>query len=196
VAGAPGAAPGLPEALAGFHRAHPGIRVALRHAAADEAADLVRRGSADLAVAAVADAPGIEATPLRADPLLLLVPPGDPLDGATGVDVWTLRDRPFVLAEPGTALRDTVVAACEAAGFGPVPLFEVGDPETVRVLVAAGLGVALVPAAWRAGAPAASLAPPVPVHEPALLARPDQTTPAAALLHAHLRHALGSAPIR
>jgi DNA-binding transcriptional LysR family regulator len=186
-----GDAPGLPAALASFHASHPGIRVALRHGGADDVADLVRRGTADLGVAAVEDPPGIEATPLRPDPLLALVPAGAPLDGATRVDVWALRERPFVLAEPGTALRRTVAAACEAAGFGPVPLFEVGDPETVRVLVAAGLGVALVPAGWRAGAPAASLAPPVPVHEPALLARPDGATPAAVLLHAHLRTALG-----
>ena len=42
---------GLPEALAAFHRAQPGIRVALRHGAAGEVVDLVRRGWADLGVA-------------------------------------------------------------------------------------------------------------------------------------------------
>jgi DNA-binding transcriptional LysR family regulator len=192
VAAAAGDAPGLPAALASFHASHPGIRVALRLAAPDEVADLVRRGTADLGLAAVTGDPlGVEVAPLRAEPLLLLVPPGDALEGATGVDVWELRERPFVLAEPGSALRATVAALCEAAGFGPVPLFEAGDPETVRVLVASGLGVALVPASWRAGAPAASLAPPVPVHEPALLSRPDGGTPAAALLHRHLRERLG-----
>jgi len=192
VAAATGDAAGLPAALASFHAAHPGIRVALRLAPGDDVADLVRRGTADLGIAATdGDAAGVDTAPLRPEPLLLLVPPGDPLEGATGVDVWTLRDRPFVLAEPGTALRTTVARLCETAGFGPVPLLEAGDPETVRVLVAAGLGVALVPASWRAGAPAASLAPPVPVHEPALLSRPDGGTPAAALLHRHLREHLG-----
>ena len=84
-----------------------------------------------------------------------------------------------------------MTAACEAAGFGPVPLFEVGDPATVRVLVRAGLGVALVPASWTGAQDVtAPLAPPVPRHEPQLLARPDGLTPAAALLHRHLRVAL------
>ena len=192
LAAATGDAPGLPAALAAFHAAHPGIRVALRLAGADDVADLVRRGTADLGVAAIlGDVPGVDAAPLRADPLVVLLGPGDPLAGTEGVDAWALRERPFVLAEPGTALRATVAAVCEAAGFGPVPLVEAGDPETVRVLVAAGLGVALVPASWRADAPSATLAPPVPVHEPALLSRPDGGTPAAALLHAHLREALG-----
>jgi DNA-binding transcriptional LysR family regulator len=59
-----------------------------------------------------------------------------------------VRGRPFILAEPGTALRAGVVAATQAAGFSPLPLFEVGDPATVRFLVRAGLGIAVVPASW------------------------------------------------
>jgi DNA-binding transcriptional LysR family regulator len=111
------------------------------------------------------------------------------------VDLWALRSRAFVLGEPGTALRETVAAACEAAGFGPVPLFEVGDPATVRVLVAAGLGVAVVPAGWAAGPEAiavARLAPPVPELAPVLLARDGALPPAADRLHAHLRERLGA----
>ena len=59
-----------------------------------------------------------------------------------------LRGRTFVLAEPGTALRELVMAACQAAGFSPVPLLEVGDPWTTRQLVSAGLGIGLVPLSW------------------------------------------------
>jgi DNA-binding transcriptional LysR family regulator len=195
VAAATGDAPGLAAALAEFHRAHPGIRIALRHAGAAEVLEAVRRGSADLGVAAPPDgaaSAGIEAAPLARSELVVLVPPDDPLAGVSGVALWALRERPFVLGEPGTALRATVAAACEAAGFGPVPLLEAGDPETVRVLVAAGLGVALVPAPWAAGAVAsATLAPPVPVHEPQLLSRPDALTPAGALLFSALRARLG-----
>jgi DNA-binding transcriptional LysR family regulator len=161
--------------------------------------DLVRRGTADLGVAALAEGAataGVEAAPLRAEPLVALLASGDPLAGAGEVELWALRERPFILGEPGTALRELVAAACEAAGFGPVPLFEVGDPATVRVLVAAGLGVALVPASWTTDAPAAGVATaalrdPVPSHEPRLLARGEGLSPAAALLHGHLRSALG-----
>lgn len=171
----------LPEALVGFHRAHPGIRVALRHGSAREVAELVATGSADLAVAAVEGGETLSDGPLRA-----VLPPGDELAGADGVALWDLRDRPFILAERGTALRDTVFAACESAGFGPVPPFEVGDPRTVRLLVSAGLGVALVPASWLAEEEGpevgvAVLADPVPRHRVALVAAAD-LPPAAALL--------------
>ena len=176
-------APRLPEALVGFHRAHPGIRVALRHGSAREVADSVATGSADLAVAALGAAEG---DTLADEPLRVALPPGDPLAAAGEVPLWELRDRPFILAERGTALRATVAAACEAAGFGPVPPFEVSDPRTIRVLVAAGLGVALVPGTWLMadGAPevaAVSLAGDGPRHRVALLAAAD-VPPAAALL--------------
>jgi DNA-binding transcriptional LysR family regulator len=41
-----------------------------------------------------------------------------------------------------------VMTACQAAGFSPVPLLEVGDPWTPRQLVSAGLGIGLVPLSW------------------------------------------------
>ena len=59
-----------------------------------------------------------------------------------------LRGRPFILAEPGTALRETVVNLTQEAGFSPLPLFEVADPQTVRFLVRANLGIAILPASW------------------------------------------------
>jgi DNA-binding transcriptional LysR family regulator len=172
-------APSLPEALVGFHQAHPGIRVALRHGSAREVTDAVATGSADLAVAALGD--GAEGDTLSDEPLRVALPPGDPLAAGGEVALWDLRDRPFILAERGTALRATVVAACEAAGFAPVPPFEVSDPHTIRVLVGAGLGVAVVPASWAADATAGLLADPAPRHRVALLAAAE-LPPAAALM--------------
>ena len=133
--------------------------------------------------------------------------PDDPLGAAGEVTTWDLRGRPFILAEPGSGLRASVAAACEAAGFSPVPLFEVGDPAVVRYLAHVGLGVSVVPASWlRApGALAAAPAPAVaaarlaaasdatapPRHRVVLLAAAAGAAPAAELLHARLLDALG-----
>jgi DNA-binding transcriptional LysR family regulator len=143
-------APRLPEALAEFHTEHPGIQVALRQGSAQEVVDLVRRGAVDVAVLALAGEPppGVDAEPLADEPLRAAVALDDPLAGAAQVDVRELQGRPFILAEPGSALRESVLAATQRAGFSPLPLFEVGDPHTIRFLVRAGLGVSLVPASW------------------------------------------------
>lgn len=212
----------LADALIAFHRAHPGIRIALRHASPRDVAELVASGVADLGVG------GLDGgEPLRDEPLVVALPPGDPLAGggvappaedsgadvppppavgssgavppppaersSGGVSLWDLRDRPFILAERGTALRETVMAACEEAGFGPVPPFEVSDPATVRALVSAGLGVGVVPPSWLRGpgpqVDVARLAEPAPRHRVALLAAAG-LTPAADLLCEWLRPAL------
>jgi DNA-binding transcriptional LysR family regulator len=189
--------PRLPAALAAFHRAHPGLQIALRHAPAAEIAGLVASGAADVGVASpYGGAPaGVEAIPLAAQPLRIMLPPGDALAEEDAVAIADLRGRPFILAEPGTALRETVMAACQTAGFSPVPLFEISDPGTVRFLAHAGLGVSVAPASWleQPGPEiaAAELAEPAPRHRVALFVPAGRETPAGRLLRDALLEDLG-----
>jgi len=188
--------PRLPRALAVFHREHPGLQVALRHAASSEMAGLVQSGTVDLAVAgAHGQLPGgVASEPLAEEPLRAMLPAGDPIVGDP-VRLGDLRERPFILAEPGSGLRETVMAACQRAGFSPVSLFEVSDPATVRHLVQAELGISIVPASWFefAGAEvaAASLSEPAPSHRVHVLSPTGGRTPAAELLVAALQAAFG-----
>jgi DNA-binding transcriptional LysR family regulator len=174
----------LPDVLAAFHREHPGVLLALRHASASEVLALVRRGAVDLAVLSLGGEPvdGLTVTPLGDEPLRAIAAPGESL-GAVAIE--DLRGRPFVLGEPGTALRATVMAACQEHGFSPVPLLEVSDPATVRFLVSAGLGVSLVPQSWldQPGPPVsvAALIEPAPRHALSLLSA-GELPPAGRLL--------------
>ena len=193
VAATTGDAPWLPATLAAFHHAHPRLQLALRHAGAAEAAGLVARGAVDLAVAGL-DGPvpaGVAATLLAEEPMCALLAPDDPLAGAGPLRLEDLRGRAFILAEPGTALRETVMAACQRAGFSPVPLFELSDPATARQLAHGGLAVSVVPASWLAlPGPAvgrAALAPPAPRHRVEALTPAAGPSPAAALLLEALR---------
>ena len=187
-------APRLPDALADFHADHPRIQIALRQGSAAEVVALVQRGSVDVAVLALTGEPaGVTAEPLADEPLRVAVPYDDPLANRT-TTLEDLRGRPFILAEPGTALRETVMAATQAAGFSPLPLVEVGDPGTVRHLVRAGLGLSLVPESWleRPGpvVGAADLER-APRHRLSLLTPAAGPSPAGRLLLERLRAALG-----
>jgi DNA-binding transcriptional LysR family regulator len=87
VAATPGAAPGLPVALAAFHALHPGIRVSLRQGSAADVVALLATGSADVGVAALdaearRGAAGLDATTLREEPLWIVAPPGHALADA------------------------------------------------------------------------------------------------------------------
>jgi DNA-binding transcriptional LysR family regulator len=182
-------APRLPEALAAFHGDHPDIQIGLRQGSAAEVIALVQAGAVDVAVLALTEEPtGVDVHPLADEPLRVAVPLDDELAGGT-VGLDALRGRAFILAEPGTALRETVMSAAQAAGFSPLPLFEVGDPATVRFLVRAGLGISLVPASWleRPGpvVGAADLRDP-PRHRLQLLTPAAGTSPAGRLQHERL----------
>ena len=183
----------VPEVLAAFHREHPGVRVALRHASASEVLTLLRRGAVDLAVLSLGSegAEGLQVTPLADEPLRAIAPPDEPF-GTVVVGIEDLRGRPFVLCEPGTALRATVMAACQDHGFSPVPLLEVSDPATVRFLVSAGLGVSLVPLSWLEPpgphVAVAALVAPEPRHALSLLAA-GEIPPAGRILAERLQDA-------
>jgi DNA-binding transcriptional LysR family regulator len=183
----------VPEVLAAFRQEHPGVRLALRHASAPEVLALLRRGAVDLGVLALGNQPteGLSVTPLGSEPLRAIAGPEDAF-AAVVVDIGDLRGRPFVLPEPGTALRETVMGACQRHGFSPVPLLEVSDPTTVRFLVNAGLGVSLVPVSWlHQPGPAVSIAAliePTPRHALSLLAA-GELSPAGRLLAERLQHA-------
>jgi DNA-binding transcriptional LysR family regulator len=195
--------PGLPEALVAFHRQHPQVQLALHHGAAAQVIDQLAAGTADLAVVAVSDsAPRLPAhisvRTLAEQRLWLVSAVDDPLAGARparsgdalGLD--ELRGRPVVMPERGTALRELLVGAFADAGFSPLPLFETGDPLTVRQLVAAGLGLSVVPAGWLDGdgPPVAALPLRLPAYRIAMLAATEPRVPARDLLAEHLARAL------
>ena len=200
VAATTGDALRLPHALATFHSDHPGIRIGLRQGSSAEVVELVRRGGADLAVIGTLadDGPGLSSALVSEEDLCLACTPDDPLAGRSEIGFGDLRGRNLILAEPGSPLRRAVAAACADAGFSPVPLFEVSDPWTVRFLTAAGLGLSVVPYSWTElpGPPIAAveLTGPSPRHRLSLLVPDAGLSPAATLLHEHLKRRLTAPP--
>lgn len=60
------------------------------------------------------------------------------------LDTAALADEPFIVREPGSGTREVVWAALTGHGIRPRATLEVGSTETVKQVVAAGLGVAVV----------------------------------------------------
>jgi len=204
VAATPYDARELPAALAAFHRAWPGLQLALRHGSAAQVVQLLSAGAVDVAVLAVHDGEpavptGVEQRVIATEPLELICAPGARLAGCTDLTLDALRGAPVIMPERGTALRALIAAGCAAAGFSPLPFFETSDPRTVRELAAAGLGVGVVPDSWlreAEGPPVgiAAFAEPAPLYRVALLARTDGRLPVRDLLVDHLATALAPQP--
>lgn len=94
---------------------------------------------------------GIALHTVRRERLLVALPRDHRLAGRRRIDLADLADDPFVTHPSGgrSAFQATVVAACAAAGFAPRVVLEAAETATLMVFVAAGSGVALVPAPVR-----------------------------------------------
>ena len=88
------------------------------------------------------------------EPLRLALPREHPLAGRRRVRLAEVAGEPFIGLRSASALRRLTDSLCEQAGFRPTVIFEGDDLSNVRGFVAAGLGVAIVPAP-RAGSPEA-----------------------------------------
>lgn len=92
--------------------------------------------------------PGVEFRVLRREPLVAVLPESHRLAGGPAVRLADLRDESFITypSHDRSVVHGAVVDACQRAGFQPRVGQEVAETSTLVSFVAAGLGVALVPA--------------------------------------------------
>ncbi|WP_111511955.1 LysR substrate-binding domain-containing protein [Mycobacterium kyogaense] len=92
--------------------------------------------------------PGLCTEIVRRDSLLVALPEGHRLSRRKGLAIGDLREEEFVAhVGGGRSVMGTVVTSlCAEAGFTPLVRHEVQETSTLVTLVAAGLGVAIVPA--------------------------------------------------
>ena len=156
----------VPDLARSFRNAHPGIRFLLTQVRDEPNSVALDGGNADLELGS--RRPPDEATHSRLialEPLRLGLPREHPLAGRKAVRLAEVAGEPFISLRSASALRRLTDALCEQAGFRPEVIFEGDDLSNVRGFVAAGLGVAVVPAP-RAGSPEAV---PGPVAYPEIL---------------------------
>ncbi|XVQ83248.1 LysR substrate-binding domain-containing protein [Microbispora siamensis] len=133
------------DALAAFHRAHPGVEISLLEDGSHRLVEGVRSGALDLALAGLAAAPdGLETLTVISERLVAAVPPGHPLAGRDGVTLRDLGSHPIVCMPYGTGLRAVFDRACAARGLQPVIALQAGAADAVADLADRGLGVAVL----------------------------------------------------
>ncbi|GAA5170950.1 MULTISPECIES: LysR family transcriptional regulator [Amycolatopsis] len=139
----------VPPAVAEIRREFPGIQLDLRLREPHESIPEVESGDVDVAIVVWRGEWRVrtaELVHLLDDPYRAALPRTHPLVRKRVLDLTDLRDEPWVGTEgtPGPC-RDTLIAACGAAGFAPNFVLECEDYQTAQGFVAAGLGVSLVP---------------------------------------------------
>jgi DNA-binding transcriptional LysR family regulator len=141
----------VPSAIRSFREAFPAVSLVLTEGLSNEIVAQFNNDQMDVAFvrARQIHAESVLVKPLQEEPLVVALPSHHPLargERSKAVPLKHLASDPFIMIGPaGTGLHDETVAACRAAGFAP----RLGQPApritSTLGLVAAGLGIALVP---------------------------------------------------
>lgn len=136
----------VPGLIRAFRADHPGVRFSLVQNYGEAMLERLRAGELDLCLTSpLPDAPDLVARRLDEQRLRLVVPEDHRLAGRKRIRLAEAAEETFVTLEPGYGLRRITDDLCAEAGFTPRVAFEGEEAETLRGLVAAGLGVALLP---------------------------------------------------
>lgn len=136
----------LPAVLATFNKRYPGIELRLHESGVQTLLDLLETGLTDVAVVTLpVEDENLTVVPIFTEEMVIAVWCDHPLAGRGEVAISELQGEPWVLSPENYELRETVLLACERAGFTPRVVLDGGETDTLMHFVAAGMGIALVP---------------------------------------------------
>lgn len=134
----------VPELLRSYRQDHPRVGFRLRQGSAERIQADVAEGRADMGITSPRPA-GLAWHPLTTEPLCLAVPADHRLAGHAEVRLSEAAAEPFIVMRQEYGLRGITDELFRRAGIDPEIAFEGEEAATLRGLVAAGLGVAVVP---------------------------------------------------
>jgi LysR family hydrogen peroxide-inducible transcriptional activator len=137
----------LPSLLAAIHTRYPELRLLLREDLTARLLEQLRSGRIDAALMALPlRSQGLEAQALFTEPFVLALPAGHPLTAKKEVRENDLTDHRILLLEEGHCLRDLALKICGSTRRVESNEVTATSLETLRQMVAVGVGCTLLPA--------------------------------------------------
>lgn len=140
-------------AASAFRRAHPEVRLSLTEGEPENSLPELKRGTHDLAVVydfelnPFGPDRDLDMVPLLTEQMHVIVAADHALAAraGTGVRLEELAGEPWLCGTTNGSCRELTLRSCERAGFEPDVAFESNDYNVIQSLVAAGMGVTLLP---------------------------------------------------
>jgi DNA-binding transcriptional LysR family regulator len=136
----------LPTLIQAFSVRHPAIELHLHTAQSRAVATALLERELDLgfAEAPVADDPRLEVSQWLDDEMVVVAAPSHALAPQAPIAIRTLANELLVLREPGSGMRKTVLDMLQARDVVPNRTMDADSVESMKRLVAAGLGVSII----------------------------------------------------
>ena len=141
----------VPRAVAAFRAEHPDVELSMVEVEPEEAVDRLKRGQLDLSLVYEHESTphgldaALEKTHLLDEPYDVVLPRGDPVALSPRLRLSKLSAESWICGTPRDSCQKVMIRACHDAGFQPKVAFETDDYHAGQALVAAGVGVSLLP---------------------------------------------------
>ena len=136
----------MPQFVAVFSKKYPDAKLRILEETTPVLVESLRNLSIDVAILALPlRHKEFQLYPLRTEPLYAALAKDHPRAGAKSLSLRDLRGEQFVMLRDGHCFRDLTLAACTRAKVNPRVAFESGQFSSLLGMVAAGVGVSLVP---------------------------------------------------
>jgi len=143
----------LPTIIHEFKVSHPNVRVDLLDFTASQVQSSVHNATADMGICARSELDGdLEFELLVVDPFVAIVPARHSLAKSREISLENLVRHPFLAMVKGTQIRGMVDTAMRRRGLHVNPAYEAAQPATILAMVAANLGVSVLPKRTLSGA--------------------------------------------
>ncbi|SFD41091.1 LysR family transcriptional regulator, transcription activator of glutamate synthase operon [Lentibacillus persicus] len=137
----------LPNVISAFKKDYPNAKFQLRQGSYRYLIDAVKKGDIQVAFLGPVpkDEPDIESDILFSEQVVALLPINHALAERESISLVDLKHEQFVSFPEGYVLNQITIDACRQAGFNPLISAEGEDLDAIKGLVAAGIGVTLLP---------------------------------------------------
>ncbi|MGO1719929.1 MAG: LysR substrate-binding domain-containing protein, partial [Luteimonas sp.] len=137
----------LPHVVPAVRRRFPKLELLLVEEKSDVLLARLREGRLDAAILALpVDDDQLHSEPLFEEPFVLAVPEAHPLATHASLRMQDLGNERLLLLEDGHCLREQALEVCHLAGAHEKSEFRATSLETLRQMVAANVGLTLLPA--------------------------------------------------
>lgn len=137
----------VPAILQAFRTLHPAVKLELREMTTNDQLQRLQEGQIDIGFIRPPVEDGINSEIVFRESLIVALPQTHHLTDGAKVELRQLSTEPFILfprfLAPG--LYDSIISFCQQAGFSPIAAQEALQMQTIVSLVAAEMGVAIVP---------------------------------------------------
>lgn len=136
----------LPHVVPGLRAAYPNLTLQLAEEKTETILNMLRQGELDAGLLALPiSQDGLEITSLFKEPFVVAVPGEHPLASNKSISLRDLENTELLLLEEGHCLREHALEVCALSGAHERVDFHATSMETLRQMVAAGVGVTLMP---------------------------------------------------